>query len=73
MIFEKVQEVLAKELSMDKGEILLESSFEDLGIDSLDLVELVMQLEEEFDITIDEAEGLKTIKEVVDYIAAKVG
>lgn len=73
MIFEKVQEVLAKELSMDKEEILLESSFEDLGIDSLDLVELVMQLEEEFDITIDEAEGLKTIKEVVDYIAAKVG
>lgn len=72
MILERVQEVLAKELSLNKGDILLESNFEDLGIDSLDLVELIMQLEDEFDIAIDEAEKLKTVNDVVEYITSKV-
>jgi acyl carrier protein len=68
MIFEKVKEVLIKELTLAEDEITLESNFEELGIDSLDLVELVMQLEEEFDITIEESSDLKTVKDVVDYI-----
>ncbi len=68
MIFEKVKEVLVKELTLGVDEVTLESNFEELGIDSLDLVELVMQLEEEFDITIEESEELKTVKDVVDYI-----
>lgn len=72
MILERVQEVLAKELSLNKGDILPESNFEDLGIDSLDLVELIMQLEDEFDIAIDEAEKLKTVNDVVEYISSKV-
>ncbi|MGB4588791.1 MAG: acyl carrier protein [Clostridiaceae bacterium] len=72
MILERVQAVLAKELSLNAGDILLESNFEDLGIDSLDLVELIMQLEDEFDIAIDEAEKLKTVNDVVEYISSKV-
>lgn len=72
MILERVQAVLAKELSLNEGDILLESNFEDLGIDSLDLVELIMQLEDEFDIAIDEAEKLKTVNDVVEYITSKV-
>lgn len=72
MIFERVQKVLAKELSMDMGEITLASNFEELGIDSLDLVEMVMQLEEEFDITFDETEKLKTVNDVVEYVTAKI-
>lgn len=72
MILEKVKSILAEELSIDPTEIKLESTFtEDLGIDSLDLVEMVMQLEEAFDITIDEAEGMKTVQDVVNYIEAK--
>lgn len=72
MILEKVKSILAEELSIDPAEIKLESTFtEDLGIDSLDLVEMVMQLEEAFDITIDEAEGMKTVQDVVNYIEAK--
>ena len=71
-ILEKVQQVLVTELSLDQEEVTMEKSFTELGIDSLDLVELVMQLEEEFDITIEEAESLQTVGDVVNYIAAKV-
>ncbi len=71
-IFEKVQQVLVTELSLDQEEVTMEKSFTDLGIDSLDLVELVMQLEEEFDITIEESESLQTVGDVVNYIQAAV-
>jgi len=70
MIFEKVKAVLVEELTLGEDEITMESNFEELGIDSLDLVELVMKLEEEFDITIEESEELKTIKDVVEYISS---
>jgi acyl carrier protein len=71
MIFEKVQEKVAEQLGVDAEEVLLESSFiDDLGADSLDIVELLMALEEEFDIEIpdEEAEKLATVSDVVDYI-----
>ena len=71
MIFEKVQEKIAEQLSIDSEDITMESSFiEDLGADSLDIVELLMALEEEFDIEIpdEEAEKLVTGGYVVDYI-----
>lgn len=71
MIFEKVQEKVAEQLGVDAEEVLLESSFiDDLGADSLDIVELLMALEEEFDIEIpdEEAEKLSTVGDVVDYI-----
>ncbi|HCJ57707.1 acyl carrier protein [Lutispora sp.] len=71
MIFEKVQEKIAEQLSIDSEDITMESSFiEDLGADSLDIVELLMALEEEFDIEIpdEEAEKLVTVGDVVDYI-----
>lgn len=71
MIFEKVQEKVAEQLGVDVDEVTLESSFiDDLGADSLDIVELLMALEEEFDIEIpdEEAEKLVTVGDVVDYI-----
>jgi len=68
MIFEKVKEILMKELNLSGEEVTMEASFEALGIDSLDLVELVMQLEEEFDISMEETEEMKTVEDVVRYI-----
>ncbi len=71
MIFEKVQEKVAEQLGIDAEEVALESSFiDDLGADSLDIVELLMALEEEFDIEIpdEEAEKLATVNDVVEYI-----
>lgn len=71
MIFEKVQEKVAEQLGIEPEEVTLESSFiVDLGADSLDIVELLMALEEEFDIEIpdEEAEKLSTVGDVVEYI-----
>ncbi len=71
MIFEKVQEKVAEQLGVEADEVLMESSFiDDLGADSLDIVELLMALEEEFDIEIpdEEAEKLASVGDVVEYI-----
>lgn len=71
MIFKKVVDKVTEQLGIDADEVTMESSFiEDLGADSLDIVELLMALEEEFDIEIpdEEAEKLVTIADVVEYI-----
>ncbi len=68
---EKVQEIVADKLGAEKSKITKESSFiDDLGADSLDTVELIMKMEEEFEIEIpdEEAEKLKTVGNVVDYL-----
>lgn len=70
---DKVKKIIAEKLSVDIEEIVPEASFvDDLGADSLDLVELIMSMEEEFDIEIsdDDAEKLATVQDVWDYIAA---
>ena len=70
-IFDDVKEVVVEQLSVSPDEVKEDSKFvEDLGADSLDVVELVMALEEKFDIEIpdDEAEKIQTVKDVVDYI-----
>ena len=75
-IEEKVIQIVGEQLSVDKTEISRETSFvNDLNADSLDTVELVMELEDEFDLTIpdEEAEKLKTVGEAVDYIQKHVG
>ncbi|MDR2587404.1 MAG: acyl carrier protein [Coriobacteriales bacterium] len=69
--FEIVRRTLVDQLNVDEGEITLEATInEDLGADSLDAVELIMSLEEEFGLTIeaDAAEGLKTVGDVVTLI-----
>lgn len=70
-IFERVKKVVIEQLSVDEAEIKPEASFtQDLGADSLDTVELVMALEEEFgtEIPDEEAEKITTIQQAVDYI-----
>ncbi|MEG1255224.1 acyl carrier protein [Clostridium sp.] len=74
-MFEKVKSKIAEQLSIDEKEITMEASFvDDLGADSLDIVELIMALEEEFDIEIpdEDAEKIATVGDVVDYIKARV-
>ena len=70
-IFEKVKSIIVEQLGVTEGNITLEASFiDDLGADSLDIVELIMALEEEFDIEIPDADAEKvvTVGDVVDYI-----
>ena len=68
MVFEKVTAVIAENKGIDTSEIKLESTFEELGLDSLDTVELVMAFEDEFGITIEVEEGLKTISDLVQLV-----
>jgi len=72
-VFGKVREIIVQQLGVDEGEVGIETSFvDDLGADSLDLVELIMALEEEFDIEIsdEEAESITTVGGALNYIAA---
>jgi acyl carrier protein len=69
----RVREIVAEQLERDVNEVKNESSFiDDLGADSLDIVELVMKMEEEFSIEIpdEEAEKIKTVNDVVQYITS---
>ena len=66
--FEKVAKVLAEYKEVDVSEITMETTFEELGFDSLDIVEIVMNLEEEFDLELEASEGLTDVKKLVDYI-----
>ncbi|MDO7801518.1 acyl carrier protein [Pediococcus acidilactici] len=68
-VFAKVQEVIADQLEKDASKITMETNFsEDLEADSLDIFEVVDQLEDEFDIDIDTDENMDTVGKLVDYI-----
>ena len=73
-IEEKVINIVCEQLAVEKEKVTRDTRFiEDTGADSLDIVELIMELEEEFDIQIpdDQAEKIKTVGEAIDYIEAK--
>lgn len=70
-MLDKIKKIIVEQLGVEEDEITLESSFiDDLGADSLDIVELIMALEEEFDLEIpdSEAERITTVGDVLDYI-----
>lgn len=77
-VFERVSEITCDKLSVDSDEVTAESSFtEDLNADSLDVVELIMAIEEEFgsdnsplEISDEDAENIKTVQDTVDYLKA---
>lgn len=71
MVFEKIREILMEQLDVEEDAVTMEASItNDLGADSLDIVDLVMSLEEEFDCEIpdDEIENIKTVGDIVRYI-----
>ncbi|QNM97834.1 acyl carrier protein [Chitinimonas koreensis] len=75
-IEQRVKKIVAEQLGVNEADIKIDSSFvEDLGADSLDTVELVMALEEEFECEIpdEEAEKITNVQQAVDYVKAHVG
>ncbi len=71
MIFEKIREIICNQLELEESEVTLDSVLlEDLGADSLDLVDLVMTFEDEFDMEIpdEELENIKTVGDIVRFI-----
>ena len=73
-VYERVKDVLIEQLGVDEADINEAASFqEDLDADSLDLVELIMELEDQFGVKIsdEDAQGIQTVGQAVDYIAAR--
>lgn len=73
-LFAKVKDIIVEQLGVDEEEVSMSTSFvDDLGADSLDIVELVMAMEEEFNIEIpdEDAESISTVEDVIEYIEAK--
>lgn len=75
MVLERVKGVVAKQLGVELDEVNITASFtDDLGVDSLEIFEIVMSLEEEFDIEIpnEDIEGIKTVEDISKYIESKI-
>ena len=75
-IADKVKQIIVDKLGVDTSEVALEASFtNDLGADSLDTVELIMEFEKEFDLSIpdEDAEHIQTVGQAIDYLTAKKG
>lgn len=75
MVFDKVKSIIVDKLGISESEVKMETTFEDLGADSLDIVELIMAIEEEYDIQVsdEEAEKAQSVGDVVNYINTLVG
>ena len=71
MIFEKLAEILADYKGIDVADIKMETSFADLGFDSLDTVDLLMSLEDEFGVEVEMDPNIKTVADVVEIIKNK--
>ena len=73
MVFEKIQEIIAEELGKDVEEIKLTTDIqEDLEADSLDLFQIINDIEDEFDIKIESDEGINTVEDLVKYVDAQL-
>ena len=71
-MFEKIRSYLASELDISEDEITRDTTFESLGVDSLDTVEMVMDLEQELGVELEIEEKIDTVGELVDFVESKV-
>ena len=70
-VFEKVQEIIVEELGKDAEEVKVETTFDELDADSLDVFQVISEIEDEFDIQIETEEGLNTVGDIVAYVEEK--
>ncbi|MCT8977573.1 acyl carrier protein [Clostridium sp. CX1] len=68
MVFEKIKKIMAEQLGLDENDITMDTSFEELGVDSLDLFQIIIEIEEEFGLQIEDAEAIKTVSEAVKFV-----
>ncbi|MGG7142602.1 acyl carrier protein [Clostridium nigeriense] len=73
MVFEKIKEIVVDQLGVNEENVKLETSFiEDLGADSLDLFQVVMDIEDAFNVKVDNVENIKTVGDAVKYIESAI-
>lgn len=70
-VFEKVQEIIVEELGKEKEEVQLTTTFDELDADSLDVFQVISEIEDAFDIQIETEEGLNTVGDLVAYVEEK--
>ena len=70
-VFEKVQEIIVEVLGKDAEEVKVETTFDELDADSLDVFQVISEIEDEFDIQIETEEGLNTVGDLVAYVEEK--
>ncbi|WEV60151.1 acyl carrier protein [Streptococcaceae bacterium ESL0729] len=71
-VFEKVQEIIVEELGKDASEITLETTFDSLDADSLDIFQIINEIEDEYDIAIETEDGLNTVGDLVAFVNEKI-
>lgn len=71
MVFEKIKRIVAEQVGMDESVIAMDTSFEDLKVNSLDLFQIIIEIEEEFGVQIEDAESIKSIEEAVNFVEGK--
>ncbi|AUC25516.1 acyl carrier protein [Streptococcus uberis] len=71
-VFEKVQEIIVEELGKEAEEVKMETTFDDLDADSLDVFQVISEIEDAFDIQIETEEGLNTVGDLVAYVEEKM-
>jgi acyl carrier protein len=72
MVFQKVKRIIAEQLGLEENDITIDSSFEELGVDSLDLFQIIIDIEEEFSVQIEDAESIKNVAEAVKFVENKI-
>lgn len=72
MVFDKVVAIIAEKLEIDPSEIKAESSFNDMQVDSLYMVEIMLSIEEEFGLVIEDASDLTTVSDLVAYVEGQI-
>lgn len=72
MVFEKIKRIMAEQLGLSEEDITIDTSFKELGIDSLDLFQIIIEIEEEFGVQIEDAESIKTVEEAVNFVEKKI-
>ena len=70
-VFEKVQEIIGEELGKDAEEVKVETTYDELDDESLDVFQVISEIEDEFDIQIETEEGLNTVGDLVAYVEEK--
>lgn len=71
MIFEEIREIVCEQLGVEEDEVKMETTFDDLGADSLDLFQVVIEIEEKYGLQLEDAEKIKSIKDAVEYVKEK--
>ena len=69
MEFEKLRDIIVEVLNVDENEVTMESTFiDDLGADSLDVFQIINDIEDEFEVSIEDPESIVTVKDIVDFV-----